>query len=917
MEAKRNLHKEEIQEILNGIIIPFDSITTVIKQVENDTRENLRFDLENVKIYPSMFSKFKKSIINSYNSSLIQPNFPIGPLVSDAFGQQATQTNLNTFHNVGSKKNFGADSIREAISLSSKRKIEYSTIHFKNESLNYKEVMELQKDFLGINVKFLSKSIKLTLIDFDSKENWWYKIQNNEIQNKKYCIRIVLDIQKLYEYKITTTFISNKIQKALSKEGKDLSINIKCIFSPTIYGIIDVFVVGLESKFDEYLVKFIQMDEFSKIMISGISEIKNFYVIKKPLSSIIRTSETKDNKLHLYINNNRFIGIPISKFIKLLEISGYKLDSSSTDINDIYTLFDYNSIKPIELRQKIIISSYGYKNEYKHKYYTVNKQKENTDGSSLWELDINLPYINSPYTPYSLENLLDDEFISFPDIPIKIDGIVNIEPNLEKRKFILISSSKYNNYRQSLYTINSIGNDKYQLTLDLLLIHSEGYTENDMNGFLNKDFNNFKIEESHNIEIRKELIISASDYISNDRNIYTVKKLKNTWKLTINNSLNLLENEVNEAIKEDFILFKGKHWEIVSSTILKPIKKIIIDTLDSYEEFLANISSPLTSKLDTELSNGKISINYNDNIIKLLIKSERDNFMIEDDRIIVNEDDLIKFKSDMIKTEDDIFKSYFYAETSGTSLKKILLNQNVNKHKTWCNNFHQIFEMFGIETLRNFLVFDFKSMINSNGYINSKFFELAADIETNTGLNPMTSEGIGAHGGSALKYATFDRVSQYLTRAMLSGKAEKTNSTSVAITLGQQFNFGTGGVYTEEDKVKINSSSPAKMTDQYDYNIKIDSYDNNIQSYDNGVVGEENDNQLIITVPIVIKNQLPIIPFIYNFIINKNPIFYIKQGINNLLNIKKRSISVNIINASKFITNKNKICKKILFGSVM
>ena len=927
MEEKKYLAEEQIEDILNGIIIPFDSIKNVITFIEKNTRNNLRVDLLNVKIYPSMFTKLKQTIINSYNASLIQPNFPIGPLASDSFGQQATQNNLNTFHNIGSNKGGGSSSIREAISFSANRKVEYSIIHFKNESMNYKDIMNLQKDFLKIDISFLSKTIKLQYINFDtileSKENWWYKHSNYsdiQINNIRPCIRIKFDIQKLFEYKITTNNISNIIEKTLSKK----EIVVKCIYSPTIYGIVDIFILGADLTINEYLLQIFNTNEFSKIIISGLDKITNFYTIKKPLISLIRDGEQKNGKLHLYIINNRFIGIPFSKLAKLIELSGYKIDSSTLDINDIYTLFDYNPSKNIELRKKIIITAYDYKRLYNHSYYTIKKISKNEDLSSNYELDINLPYINSPYTPYSLDNLLSDEFISFPEIPIEINKGKSEKENLpypdaEMRKIIIVESVKCNYFNQQIYTINMIGNNLYELNLNLALIHQNKYTERQINSFLHQDFINPFIKTSFNININKELYITASKYIPNNENLYNVKPFKkNIWKITFNNfNYQYTEQQMNNIILKDFLSFPGKKWEITKTFKLKPIKEIIIDTLDSYDNFISKLSAPISSNLNIELIDNKISLTGNniDTITKLLIKSERNNFFINNDKIIIDENDITKFKKDFIKTEDDILKSYFYAETSGTSLKKILLNPNVNKHKTWCNNFHQIFEIFGIETLRNFLVFDFKNMINNNGYINNKFFELAADVQTNTGLNPMTSEGIGAHGGGALKYATFDRVSQYLTKAMLSGKSEKTNSTSVCIALGQQFNLGTGGIQTEENKIIINSTSPHKISNDYDYNIQSFILDNNIQLFSqNGINGDENNNTLIINIPIVTNNQLPIVPWIYENIINKHPIFYIKNGINNFLN-KTKEITINIIDGNKFIINKNKICKKILFNN--
>ena len=783
------LSANQIDDILNDIVVPFDSISEVVALNQKQIRDTTKIHLKKNAIYPSKIAKLKRIIKVQFAQTLIQPKIPIGPISADAIGQQATQTNLNTFHQTGSAKNGGTDGIRECISISKNRKIEYSTIHFKNESLTFNEVMDYKRKFIGVSIATLATSIKLKPIYLtkyltkpqqkDDEADWWYRFanldglymvnENNQIiEGKRSCIRLKFDIQKLYEYQITTQKIAEIIESAKfkikpNKSSKAVEHNVKCICSPTIFGTIDVYMLRSDTEYDHYLSSILQFEEFALLFVSGIPGITNFYAIKSSVTSLIRDGEKIDDKLHIYMNDNRFKGIPFFRMVKIIEAAGYELDESMHKNTFIDTLFDYNPANPMDIREEIIVSSSLYRPFVSHSYYTVEQIEQNK-----WKLRLNLPYINSGYVFYSVDSLIKYEF---------------------------------------------------------------------------------------------------------------------------------------------------KDMKIVSSIKAEPISSLIINTKDDYDTFMKNINNPVTNLI----KNGKMEgnrksvnalidilnrLNYGVQISDLPIPSNQEDLPNHAERysatiVATDTDYMDKIK----KAEDEYYKYYIYAETSGADLKPTLLNSLVNRRKTWCNNYYQIFNIFGIEALRNFLAFDLKNMINNSGYINAKFLELAADVMTYAGINPMTSEGILCHGRGSLAYATFDKVIQHLYKAMLIGKKESTDSTSISIILGKPIKLGTGGFLINKDESKLSLLHPPRHNDKYDHDEdvnRLDIMDPMIYHGRNGMVGSDTyNNGPLLDIKTIKSGKLKMLPWIYNRVIIKDIRYFMLEGIDKLVKMS-RSKPVHMVSINQY-----------------
>jgi len=977
---KIKLTKDEISEIVNAIEVPYDGIPDVINVIQNGIRNNLGIDLESIKLYPGKFGRLKESIVKAYQLSVIGPKTPIGPRTADAIAQQQAQANFNTFHSVGTIKSGGVDGTREAISISRERKNAYGTLHFNDESLMYEEVMNLQKDFLGISVKFLSSSIKPYVIDPQAvingqvmENDWWY--QSQEIQDElpkifplqplnpqtsyeaglalsgslqstyRFCIRITLDQQKLFEFRISPVEIGSILDKAVIKLNKNEIIGIKAICSPGLVGVIDVFIKKQNGAYDDYLMSFIQFDEFAKIFVSGIPGITNFYAVKHNISSLIRDGESIDGKLHLYLNDNRFIGIPFFRFEKLINAANYFLDSQMIDVMDIDALFDYNPIISMETRKIITISATTFLPV--HGYYTVEKIE-----NDLWKLEIQADQFGIRKSTNQINQVILKEFridngsgqLSDPILENQMPKIIppnySILQGEEIRQTIILKASGYHS-THSYYQVEQIGqvgklgqvkSNTWKLTLNLSYINS-GYTPYSVDRLiadefptLSKEISITNVVQSQQVfnnssgfpEIRESITVSAFDFIPKYPDLpYQVKKISpDLWKITLDlqtiNERGFTPQMIDNSIYEQFSPPHGKKYEITKIRRIRPVDHIIIDTTDDYDTFIAKINHPLSKLIKSGKSDqndqSTLQIRFKPltlfqqiSISSIFGRMNIDQpFDVSEDEngvtmLFDTNDNFNSFKEIFIKFEEGLFQNYYYAETTGCDLEKVLNNSNINNRKTWCNNYHQTAKIFGIESLRNLLVLDLKNMINSSSYINGKYLELVPDVMTYAGINPMTSEGILCHGRGSLAYATFDRVINHLFKAMLVGKKESTASTSISIIIGEQFKFGTGGFQLQDNRIQLVPEMNETTDNQFGYNIETQDISTDIyQGPDKlkAIVGNLGQNEINLPIPLIISNKLPMVSWIYNQIIIKDTTFYLQQGISALFEIKTRGIPV-------------------------
>ena len=133
-------------------------------------------------------------------------------------------------------------------------------------------------------------------------------------------------------------------------------------------------------------------------------------------------------------------------------------------------------------------------------------------------------------------------------------------------------------------------------------------------------------------------------------------------------------------------------------------------------------------------------------------------------------------------------------ETEGSNLKKILGLSKVDKKRTISNNMWDIYECFGVEATRKFLIDEFKSVISSDGtFVNDCHATLLVDVMTYSGsIISISRYGMKKEGSGPMAKASFEESLDNFLKAGIYGEKETTNGVSASIMLGKMAKFGTG-----------------------------------------------------------------------------------------------------------------------------
>jgi len=809
------LTHEQIEEILDEFKLPFNGIKIVIDDTNKMIRKLGRSFLETIKIYPEMFKDFKAHLSKKFYSCLMDAETPVGANTSDAIGQQATQALLNTFHNIGTLKSGGPDGINENISIS-KRKILYSIINMVNCKMSYKDVMDMKKDFIGITIKDLLSETPIPYIVnitnelknnpsnpqlsqdqvksiLNGKHNWWYNYTNFEgihdvVQSNnvsRTCLRLKFDSQKLFEYKFLLSELASFISKwkfeikgskaSSDKKGKhsDITVEVFAVASPTNIGIIDIFIKSYDEMRDYLLMSLIHGDDFKELIVSGINKISNFYAISTNLTRVIRSiektsrfdEESGKRGTWIYLNDNRFLGIPYFRVIDMLKSAGLDIEvpfytNPESYENQFTTIpLEYRSHKSCpELIRSTKLRGYLMGNMTEHEHpYTLMKQYDSNGSYNMVKSLINIEH----YKYSKIGNGFEVVLFHAGDYEQQNGMVSNRKFKTKEKLNKYITSKSYRLYQETFKKLF----DNYD---DSILNYFK--TESTENKFIGFEVNDGKDE-------------SKSIYV-----YYSLFQLKYIdYKINVN--LDYVNSEFITMSLDSVLM---KHFGVPSKVI---------------EYFNVEVSS--TFRTPRKYETKRVEVLEKRLFIKgKMFFTDRYDYLTEDNR-----DELLKTQK--LKPLDRLFRfikqnttdeeqTYHSAETTGSNLSELIKHNKVAGNKTYCNDFHQTYAALGHECLRNMSCLDMINMINTQGYISVNYMNFVADVITHNGINPMTSEGISCQNRDFLSMATFDNAAKYIMNAASIGESKNVKSTSSSIFLGKRFELGTGSVGIKIDLTKIN-----------------------------------------------------------------------------------------------------------------
>jgi DNA-directed RNA polymerase II subunit RPB1 len=179
-------------------------------------------------------------------------------------------------------------------------------------------------------------------------------------------------------------------------------------------------------------------------------------------------------------------------------------------------------------------------------------------------------------------------------------------------------------------------------------------------------------------------------------------------------------------------------------------------------------------------------------------------------------DSLSKMKICGIQNIKDIFfekeGDEWILETTGTNLREVLNIKGVNYKRTISTNIWEIYDIFGIEAVREYMITEFCSIMEG---VNRVHVELLVERMTFSGtLSSITRYTMRKDDTGPLAKASFEECVGNFINASVYGDVEPMNGVSSAIICGKQSLIGTGMMSLSMDMNKICKEIPEELPEE-------------------------------------------------------------------------------------------------------
>ena len=301
--------------------------------------KSLSSQLHGLEIYPSMLPELKKQLISNYHSSIISPGESIGITCAQSIGEKGTQSTLNTFHSCGVSDrvvNTGVPRLQELLNSTKIPKIISCKIFYKSTPTTLIDIKkEVGNSVLGITLKFLSTNIK---INMNKEPDPWYSVffilykSDRKSFLSNHCITITLDLDKLFEYKLTSKNICDIIEEEY--------IDSYVVFSPPQLKTIDIYFNMENIEFPSDKISDYKQGSSSELYLEDVCKPKLENMVAFGISDISEIYFTESPSKEWYVETTG------SNLYKLL--STPNIDSSRTISNncwEIYKIFGIEAVR--------------------------------------------------------------------------------------------------------------------------------------------------------------------------------------------------------------------------------------------------------------------------------------------------------------------------------------------------------------------------------------------------------------------------------------------------------------------------------------------------------------------------------------------------------------------------------------------
>ena len=190
-------------------------------------------------------------------------------------------------------------------------------------------------------------------------------------------------------------------------------------------------------------------------------------------------------------------------------------------------------------------------------------------------------------------------------------------------------------------------------------------------------------------------------------------------------------------------------------------------------------------------------------------------------------------------------KDEWVLSTNGINILEIMDCSNVDKTRTYSNDIHEMYSVFGIEVARKILLNEIREVIEASGnYVNYRHLSLLCDMMTTRGyLMSIDRFGINKGNIGPLAKCSFEETTDQLFKASIFGEIDPLKGVSANIMMGQVPPCGTGDSEIILDEQLIQNIFPEEEIeiDDMDEWVKQDYCQDNIGiNISSDIVGQDN-----------------------------------------------------------------------------
>lgn len=357
-----------------------------------------------------------------------------------------------------------------------------------------------------------------------------------------------------------------------------------------------------------------------------------------------------------------------------------------------------------------------------------------------------------------------------------------------------------------IITAQSIGERQTQLTLDTF--HSTGITT----GTVVTGVPRFS--ELLNATKKPKNVVTTIYLLEQHKTIQSIKSavspyLKHVTVRDVLKDYNIIDTTSRDIwYPAHFILYKD-HFDIPDGYDCRVRCTCDNHVLFTHKIFIKDIATCITDAYDDIYCvwspdiMGILDIWLNTNTIYTTTDDKLDNISPETILNIYIEDVVMQNLYDItvsgvpgitqVSYNKNLKSDVWYIEATGSNLKELLFLDIVDNVHTISNNMWEIYEVLGIEAVRQFMIDEFMNIISVDSYINVRHVELLVDVMLYTGtISSISRYGVHRNQSGPLTKCSFEESVFQFLKAGIYGEIEDITGVSSAIICGKISNVGTG-----------------------------------------------------------------------------------------------------------------------------